>query len=85
MYRNSSSVGYLSRKFGKSLRLRVHLFFASTSHRAFLAVVRAVFFFFGIITTVGTVIEGAAGQSIPTVEGTQRLANRPRGSQRLSH
>jgi hypothetical protein len=36
-------------------------------------------FFFGIITTVDTVIEGAAGQSIPTVEGTQRLADRPRG------
>src|SRR6516225_8418779 len=36
--------------------------------------------FFGMITTVGTVIEeGAAGQRIPTVEGMQRLANRPRG------
>jgi hypothetical protein len=38
-----------------------------------------VLFFFGMITTVGTVIEGAAGQRIPTVEGMQRLANRPRG------
>ena len=41
--------------------------------------------FFGIITTVGTVIEeGAAGQRIPTVEGMQRLANRPRGRIRFS-
>jgi hypothetical protein len=30
-------------------------------------------------TTVSTVMEGAAGQSVLTVEGTQRLANRPRG------
>jgi hypothetical protein len=38
-----------------------------------------------MITTVGTVIEGAAGQSIPTtVEGMQRLANRPRGRIRFS-
>jgi len=37
-----------------------------------------------MITTVGTVIEGAAGQSIPTVEGTQRLADRPRGRTRLA-
>jgi hypothetical protein len=27
--------------------------------------------------TIGIVIDGAAGQSILTVEGTQRLANRP--------
>jgi hypothetical protein len=40
--------------------------------------VRAAFFF-GMMTTVGTVWKGAAGQSIPTVEGTQRLADRPRG------
>jgi hypothetical protein len=49
MCRISSSVGYLSLKFGKSLRLRFHLFFASASDGA-------AFFFFGIITTVGTVI-----------------------------
>ena len=45
---------------------------------AALAAVRAVLFF-GMVTTVSTVIEGAAGQSVPTVEGTQRLADRPRG------
>src|SRR6516165_5141902 len=79
----SSSVGYLSLKFGNSLHLRFHLFVVSSFRRASspsTAVGRAVFFFFGINTTVGTVIEeGAAGQRIPTVEGMQRLANRPRG------
>ena len=116
MCRDSSSLGYVSLKFGKSWRLRFHLFSASAlmtrSTRSFVSAIgaptpsiaalaptrprctapslaasvspRAVPFFFGIITTVGTVTEGAAGQRIPTVEGMQRLANRPRGRTRLA-
>jgi hypothetical protein len=50
---------------------------------AFFAV-RGAVFFLDIIATVGTIIEGAAGQSIPTVERMQRLANRPRGRFRFN-